>query len=122
MCEGQLQRPLRRAQMVEARRLVAAEAAAGAPDALAPVTNIVYMGMGAPPSICRGPGWQGRHATPVQGRSVSGQPGVLARTFTACACGFVTWHAQSRVAHRVRDIRNSETVVACIEHEGRKKH
>ena len=36
------------AQMVEARRLVAEEAAAGAPDALAPVTNVVYMGMGAP--------------------------------------------------------------------------
>ena len=34
--------------MVEARRLVAGEAAAGAPDALAPVTNVVYMGMGAP--------------------------------------------------------------------------
>lgn len=37
------------AQMVAARRLVAEEAAAGAPDALAPVTNVVYMGMGAPP-------------------------------------------------------------------------
>ena len=34
--------------MVEARRLVAEEAAAGAPDALAPVTNVVYMGMGVP--------------------------------------------------------------------------
>ena len=27
---------------------MAEEAAAGAPDALAPVTNVVYMGMGAP--------------------------------------------------------------------------
>ena len=46
--------------MVEARRLVAAEAASGAPDALAPVTNIVYMGMGAPCSVCRGLPWLGR--------------------------------------------------------------
>ena len=82
--------------MVEARRLVAAEAAAGDPAALAPVTNVVYMGMGAPSSICCGPAWQGHRATPTRGRSMLGQPGMLARKFPWCACDAVTRHAQGR--------------------------